>query len=66
MLTEVSEEYTASVFKVTWIIVLKEEDWHSNIFVHLLDVSFLIRNILEFVLSFPLILFLFKSMSLIA
>jgi hypothetical protein len=45
--TEISEEYTASVFKVAWIIVLKEEDWHRDIFLHMLDISFLIRNILD-------------------
>ena len=57
----VSEEHTAVVFKVTWIIVLQDEDWHRNIFAHTLDISFLIRNILQYVLSFPLILFPFKS-----
>ena len=65
MHTEVSEEYeyTASVFKLTWINVLKEEDWHRNIFVHMLDISFLIKNTVKFVLSLPLILFPFKNAS---
>jgi hypothetical protein len=66
MHTEVSEEYTASVFKETWISVSKWEYWHRNIFVHVLDISFLIRSVLEFVVSSPLILFPFKNVSFTA
>lgn len=66
MRAEVSEQNPAAVFTVTWIVVLQEEEWHRNIFAHTLDISFLIRNVLEFVLSFPLILFPFKNVSFTA